>query len=209
MHNLRNAEVGLRKEGSPPTCLTQAAPAARPKAERRFSDALQLLARHHAGPVKARSMAIRLHPPKDPLGSDLHVECDRRGAVSRCLFPRARGSGVAMAGKDAHPFSSPPRRQQPRGFATIDETARYGEMMPLHRHSNDVESLYVLKGEPSINPERLPCRPARPGVYAHVAPGVVHGFRIERASARDLHLTLPPEGGVTRTPDPHLRRTPE
>lgn len=93
------------------------------------------------------------------------------------------------------PIFQPPRRQQPRGFATIDETARYGEMMPLHWHSNDVESLYVLKGEPSINPERLPCRPARPGVYAHVARGVVHGFRIERASARDLHLTLPPEGG--------------
>lgn len=35
-------------------------------------------------------------------------------------------------------------------FCLVDETARRGEAVPLHRHAEDVESFYVLDGEVSF-----------------------------------------------------------
>ena len=37
--------------------------------------------------------------------------------------------------------------QTGEAFALVDERARRGESVPLHRHPRDMESFYVLQGE--------------------------------------------------------------
>ncbi|SDF31724.1 cupin domain-containing protein [Limimaricola pyoseonensis] len=89
-------------------------------------------------------------------------------------------------------------------FALIDETARQGETVPLHRHSVDHEALYVIEGELSVCLDKLPCHRAGPGAFAHFAQGVVHGFRVESETARYLLITTPHHGefyrAISRTP---------
>lgn len=83
-------------------------------------------------------------------------------------------------------------------FALIDETARCGETVPLHRHPADVESLYVIEGVLSVFLERSPCRMAAAGAFAHFAPGAVHGFRVESDTAHYLLFTTPRHGEFYR-----------
>ena len=83
-------------------------------------------------------------------------------------------------------------------FALIDETAQYGETVPLHRHSADIEALYVIEGDLSVYLDRLPCHRAGPGAFAHFAPGAVHGFRVESETARYLLVTTPHHGAFYR-----------
>lgn len=83
-------------------------------------------------------------------------------------------------------------------YAMIDETASRGETVPLHRHAEDVESLYVIEGELSVYIDALPCHIAGPGAFAHFAPGTVHGFRVESETARYLLLTTPRHGEFYR-----------
>lgn len=89
-------------------------------------------------------------------------------------------------------------------FALIDETAQQGEAVPLHRHLADIEALYVIEGELSVYLDRLPCHRAGPGAFAHFAPGIVHGFRVESETARYLLMTTPHHGefyrAISRTP---------
>ncbi|MCZ4262242.1 hypothetical protein O4G76_15480 [Limimaricola sp. G21655-S1] len=90
-------------------------------------------------------------------------------------------------------------------FALIDETARRGETVPLHRHAADIESLYVIEGELSIFLECLPCRSDTAGAFAHFALGAIHGFRVESETARFLLLTTPHHGefyrAISRVPN--------
>jgi quercetin dioxygenase-like cupin family protein len=81
-------------------------------------------------------------------------------------------------------------------FALVDETARRGESVPLHRH-DDWESFYVLEGELTIFVgEEATKAPA--GTFAYVPGGTTHGFRVESATARYLILTTPRHGEFYR-----------
>lgn len=84
------------------------------------------------------------------------------------------------------------------GFALVDEQARRGESVPLHRHLDDVESFYVLDGELTFFVGDKPGARVGVGAFVHVPGGTVHGFRIESESARYLILTTPRHGEFYR-----------
>jgi quercetin dioxygenase-like cupin family protein len=83
-------------------------------------------------------------------------------------------------------------------FCLVDETARRGESVPLHRHVNDIESFYVLDGEVSFFLADQPGIQVGAGSFVHVPPGTVHGFRIESDTARYLILTTAHHGDFYR-----------
>lgn len=83
-------------------------------------------------------------------------------------------------------------------FSLIDEQARRGETVPLHRHEHDMESFYVLDGEITFFLDGQPGVRATRGTFVHVPGGVTHGFRIESETARYLILTTPRHGEFYR-----------
>ena len=90
-------------------------------------------------------------------------------------------------------------------FCLVDEEARKGETVSLHRHPEDMESFFVLEGELTIfiGDER---HRAPAGSFAHIPGGAVHGFRVESEKARYLILTTPRHGefykAITRASGP-------
>jgi quercetin dioxygenase-like cupin family protein len=94
-------------------------------------------------------------------------------------------------------------------FCLVDETARRGEAVPLHRHADDVESFYVVDGEITFFIDGRPGMRGGAGAFAHVPGGVVHGFRVESETARYLILTSPRHGefykAITRPAGPNGR----
>ena len=83
-------------------------------------------------------------------------------------------------------------------FALVDERAKAGDSVPLHRHDEDMESFYVLEGEVMLFIGDEPGVRAGAGSFAHVPGGTVHGFRIESETARYLILTTPQHGEFYR-----------
>jgi quercetin dioxygenase-like cupin family protein len=83
-------------------------------------------------------------------------------------------------------------------FALVDEQAKRGDSMPLHRHDEDLESFYVLEGEVTLFVGDGPGARVGAGGFAHVPGGTVHGFRIESETARYLILTTPRHGDFYR-----------
>ena len=83
-------------------------------------------------------------------------------------------------------------------FALVDERAKRGDSVPLHRHDEDMESFYVLEGEVMLFIGDEPGARAGAGSFAHVPGGTVHGFRIESETARYLILTTPRHGDFYR-----------
>ena len=83
-------------------------------------------------------------------------------------------------------------------FALVDERAKRGESVPLHRHDEDMESFYVLEGEVTLFIGDEPGVRAGAGSFAHVPGGTVHGFRVESETARYLILTTPQHGEFYR-----------
>ena len=83
-------------------------------------------------------------------------------------------------------------------FALVDERAKLGDSVPLHRHDEDMESFYVLEGEVMLFIGDEPGARAGAGSFAHVPGGTVHGFRIESETARYLILTTPRHGDFYR-----------
>jgi len=83
-------------------------------------------------------------------------------------------------------------------FSLVDEQAKRGETVPLHRHANDMESFYVLEGEITFHIAGQPGVVARKGAFVHVPGGTVHGFRIESETARYLILTTARHGEFYR-----------
>jgi len=82
-------------------------------------------------------------------------------------------------------------------FSLVDERASRGESVPLHRHTEDMESFYVLEGELTLYiGERAFRAPA--GSFAHLPGGTIHGFRIESEQARYLILTTAHHGEFYR-----------
>jgi quercetin dioxygenase-like cupin family protein len=76
-------------------------------------------------------------------------------------------------------------------FALVEERAKRGVSVPLHRHDEDMESFYVLEGEISFFLGDQAAMRAAAGAFAHIPGGTVHGFRIESETARYLILTTP------------------
>jgi quercetin dioxygenase-like cupin family protein len=83
-------------------------------------------------------------------------------------------------------------------FTLVDEQARRGESVPLHRHRDDWESFYVIEGESTFYIGDEPEGRASAGSFAHIPGGTVHGFRIESETARYLILTTPRHGRFYR-----------
>jgi len=83
-------------------------------------------------------------------------------------------------------------------FALVDEHAKRGESVPLHRHSDDMESFYVVAGEIMLYIGDQPGVRARAGSFAHLPGGTVHGFRVMSETARYLILTTPRHGQFYR-----------
>lgn len=83
-------------------------------------------------------------------------------------------------------------------FCLVDETAKRGEAVPLHRHVDDVESFYILDGEITFFIGDQPGVRAKAGAFVHLPGGTVHGFRIESDTARYLILTTPRHGEFYR-----------
>lgn len=83
-------------------------------------------------------------------------------------------------------------------FCLVDERASRGESVPLHRHPEDMESIYVVEGELQIFIEDQPGIRAPAGSFAHLPGGTVHGFRVESETARYLLLTTPRHGQFYR-----------
>ncbi len=83
-------------------------------------------------------------------------------------------------------------------FALVDEQAKRGDSVPLHRHEQDMESFYVLEGEVTLFIGDQPGVRAGAGSFAHVPGGTVHGFRIESETARYLIFTTPRHGEFYR-----------
>ncbi|HXG72448.1 MAG TPA: cupin domain-containing protein [Gemmatimonadaceae bacterium] len=76
-------------------------------------------------------------------------------------------------------------------FALVEERAKGGVSVPLHRHVDDMESFYVLEGDISFYLGIGAGLRAGPGAFVHIPGGTIHGFRIESAAARYLILTTP------------------
>ena len=83
-------------------------------------------------------------------------------------------------------------------FALVDEQAKRGERVPLHRHEDDRESFYVLEGEVTYFLGEQPGVRAGAGAFVHVPAGAVHGFRVESETARYLILTTARHGDFYR-----------
>lgn len=79
-------------------------------------------------------------------------------------------------------------------FALVDERARKGEAVPLHRHVEDLEAFYVVEGQVSFFVDGASGRAVGAGSFVYVPPGVVHGFRVASETARYLILTTPHHG---------------
>ena len=76
-------------------------------------------------------------------------------------------------------------------FALVDERAKRGVSVPLHKHDQDMESFYVLEGEISFFFGNQSALRAAAGTFAHIPGGTIHGFRIESETARYLIMTPP------------------
>ncbi len=83
-------------------------------------------------------------------------------------------------------------------FALVEEESERGVAVPLHRHTHDAESFYVLDGEISFFVDDQPPVRGTAGTFAHIPGGSVHGFRIESETARYLILTTPLHGEFYR-----------
>ena len=76
-------------------------------------------------------------------------------------------------------------------FALVEERAKRGVSVPLHRHDEDMESFYELEGEISIYLGDQSSLRVAAGGFAHIPGGTIHGFRIDSETARYLILTTP------------------
>lgn len=83
-------------------------------------------------------------------------------------------------------------------FTLVDEQARQGESVPLHRHADDVESFYVLDGEVTFYVDEAAGASLGAGSFVHVPGGTVHGFRVTSETARYLIFTTPRHGQFYR-----------
>jgi quercetin dioxygenase-like cupin family protein len=83
-------------------------------------------------------------------------------------------------------------------FCLVEETAKWGDSVPLHRHADDVESFYVLEGTIRFFLGEQSGTDATSGTFVHVPAGAVHGFRITSDTARYLILTTPRHGEFYR-----------
>jgi quercetin dioxygenase-like cupin family protein len=83
-------------------------------------------------------------------------------------------------------------------FCLVDERAGRGVSVPLHRHTDDMESFYVLEGEMSLYVGDRAGVLAPAGSFAHLPGGTVHGFRVESEAARYLILTTARHGEFYR-----------
>lgn len=76
-------------------------------------------------------------------------------------------------------------------FALVDERAKRGVSVPLHKHDDDMESFFVLEGEIAFFLGGQSAVRAPAGSFVHIPGGTIHGFRIESEKARYLILTTP------------------
>jgi len=83
-------------------------------------------------------------------------------------------------------------------FALVDERAKRGTSVPLHKHDDDMESFFVLEGEVSFFLGGRSAQRGGAGAFVHIPGGTIHGFRIESESARYLILTTPRHGEFYR-----------
>lgn len=83
-------------------------------------------------------------------------------------------------------------------LAVIEDLAARGDGTPLHRHTEDEESFYVLEGTLSFWLDAEPPLEATTGTFVHIPAGVAHAFRVESERARYLIITTPKHGEFYR-----------
>jgi quercetin dioxygenase-like cupin family protein len=76
-------------------------------------------------------------------------------------------------------------RRTAGAFSLVDEQAKRGETVPLHRHENDMESFYVLEGEVTFFVGDEPAVLAGKGAFIHVN-------RMARDRLNVRHYTIEP-----------------
>lgn len=123
-------------------------------------------------------------------------ESDRLPHASGAFLGGA-GSEVRWMGETCTRFLATGRTTNDQ-FCLVEETAKRGEVVPMHRHPEDVESFYVLDGELTFYIDNQPGLSARAGAFLHVPAGTIHGFRIASDTARYLILTTPRHGEFYR-----------
>ena len=74
-------------------------------------------------------------------------------------------------------------------FSFIEEISPKGAGTPLHRHPEDEETFYVLKGEISFYLDDDQPVTASSGSFVHVPAGAVHAFVVDSETARYLIIT--------------------
>lgn len=128
------------------------------------------------------TQAIHNIEPSPSAGSYLQQpgEAEQRWMGETCTYFLATGSQTSGA------------------FSLVDEQAKRGETVPLHRHAHDMESFYVLEGEITFFVGGRPGIRVKRGGFVHVPGGEAHGFRIESESARYLILTSSRHGEFYR-----------
>lgn len=101
------------------------------------------------------------------------------------------GEGEAMWSLGCLTFFRATAAQTGGAFALIDEVGPKSDGTPLHRHSDDDESFYVLEGELVFHLSDGEPISATVGTFVHIPKGQVHAFRVESPTARYLILTTP------------------
>lgn len=105
------------------------------------------------------------------------------------------GEGTAMWGADgALTLFKATGELTGERLAIIEDQALRGEGTPLHRHTADDESFYVLEGELAIVLADNAPLSAPAGTFVHVPGGVPHAFRVLSDTARYLIITTPHHG---------------
>ena len=96
------------------------------------------------------------------------------GAATGAYFHQPKDAELRWMGETSTYFLAT-GEQTGGAFALVDEQARRGESVPLHRHRDDMESFYGVEGEITLYIGDQPGVRA-PAFLCDLPGGTVHGF---------------------------------
>lgn len=134
----------------------------------------------------------RSHPAARASGSN-HAPANGQNEEEEHARERegAPGHARARCGRSALVLRRPDGDQGRRDhYALAEQLFPQGVETPLHVHTEDDETFYVLEGEVTFfaGDERIA---ASAGSVVHAAKGTPHGYRVESQTVRMLDVTTP------------------